>query len=332
MVTLAPFSIFAWIAHDFDTYDDTGPLRFGDDDLEGDHIADDSDLTQEQASCELFDLLIYLKLQGKPISARDVCLISYYASLGGLVGEAAKLAKPPGLQTGKYNARFKKCTHFQDELDNVTLVPVPGYDKWSGDSVVLQIPMRSPQACIQAEIDDLGLDEFYDQVDSLSHTWGESLSSNQLVQEFPDDRYHPLGMFVDGVPFLKRDGLLGFSVFSLIFEIRKLCVVIRKSKLCHCGCQGWCTFYAIWDWFASEFQMLASGALHRVRHLLHRILGDWAEFVHTFGLPRWDHVFYPCFCCRSPKNLLPQTAGFSVISPPFEKVTEDMRSRIANRG
>ena len=275
---------------------------------------------------ELFDLLVFLKLQGKAISARDVCLIAHYATLGGLIGEATKLARKPGLQSGKYNHHFKQCTLQDAELDDAIELKLPGYNKWSDDSVELKIPAFPFSVLLRAEIDSFGVDDFASDLSNFINAdeWGSVYRNNPVVLAHPGELVHPYGLFVDGVPFQKRDGLIGFSIHSLVSQARHYILVLRKSELCHCGCLGWCTFYAVWQWFAIQVNELADTTNAHFHSLLLRLSGDWLEFVHTYGLKRWDDLFHPCFGCLCPKDRLMDVGSLSAISCSFPQVTNTM--------
>ena len=53
---------------------------------------------------------------------------------------------------------------------------------------------------------------------------------------------HPSALYVDHVgSTTKRDGVVGFFIYSLVTQRRHLRVAVRKSDLCRCGCRGWCS-------------------------------------------------------------------------------------------
>ena len=55
----------------------------------------------------------------------------------------------------------------------------------------------------------------------------------------------PIGLFVDAVPTVKRYYCIGFFAFNQISQTRFLVAILRKRSLCHCGCRGWCSYFAI---------------------------------------------------------------------------------------
>ena len=59
--------------------------------VDPDFDPDDPDAPEpSEASAILADYLITLKERGKPLTAKDVCLISFYASRAGLTGIASE--------------------------------------------------------------------------------------------------------------------------------------------------------------------------------------------------------------------------------------------------
>ena len=105
-------------------------------------------------------------------------------------------------------------------------------------------------------------------------TWqsvlGEAVANRQLPQSYFDHEAvratpagdppcMPIGMFVDGVPFQKKDGVIGFWIYTLITGVRHLAIVVRKSELCRCGCKGWCTMWIILDWLRFVLVHLVRG-------------------------------------------------------------------------
>jgi len=131
----------------------------------------------------------------------------------------------------------------------------------------------------------------------------------------------PVGMFVDGVPFAKKDSVIGFWFYTLTTGIRHIVAVIRKTQLCHCGCRGWCTLWVVFDWLRHGLVAMAqaifppapysgeapwmpglpaaalAGTAMR-RYALCEIKADWAEVHTTFGMASWKSVLFPCReCC-----------------------------------
>ena len=48
----------------------------------------------------------------------------------------------------------------------------------------------------------------------------------------------PIGLFVDGVPTVKKDSCIGFFLFNVLTETRFLVTILWKRCLCNCGYPG----------------------------------------------------------------------------------------------
>ena len=70
---------------------------------------------------------------------------------------------------------------------------------------------------------------------------------------------YPCFLYIDGVKFQRTDSVLRFTVKCLVTLVNHLCVVVRKSEMCACGCHGWCTIFVVMlalDW---AFVWMAKG-------------------------------------------------------------------------
>ena len=151
---------------------------------------------------------------------------------------------------------------------------------------------------------------------------------------------------MDGVSFIKHDGVLAFTVYNLVTNLRHLCVVLRKSWMCRCGCAGWCSVFMVLRYLAwalnaaamdthpctnhngqpwpagSRRAELAGQAFEsQVVFALVQIECDWAEFCHTIGFPTWKSVRTPCFLCHCCAESLYQFVGVSLVRLPWALVS-----------
>ena len=150
----------------------------------------------------------------------------------------------------------------------------------------------------------------------------------------------PLALYVDGVPFQRRDSLIAFYVYNLVTQVRHLMAVLRKSGICTCGCQGWCSLSPLFFFLRWSFEALATGHAPQKRHdgqpfgpgdeqwaaqaghriakgALVQVKGDWAEFVRAFGLVAWNSTLHPCFCCHCTRDALYEVGHTSPVSGPM---------------
>ena len=75
----------------------------------------------------------------------------------------------------------------------------------------------------------------------------DSLRHPVVVTAGPCERVWLKALYFDGVPFLKRDGLLGLMLCNLCSAERHLLSVELRSDLCRCGCLGWFTLWVVLD-------------------------------------------------------------------------------------
>ena len=131
----------------------------------------------------------------------------------------------------------------------------------------------------------------------------------------------PIGLFTDGVPFQKRGSLVAVWFFNLVTGVRHIAVVFKKEHFCSCGCRGWCTLFAVFDYLRWAFEAAAQKVFPARRHddaewpvgdrsdvagtsMQHRFAliwskADWLEIAVSFGFPTWSSARFPCFGCNA---------------------------------
>ncbi len=127
----------------------SGPLHW---DSEEEEEEQDQNISQEQASREFADMLIDLKTKGR-LSARDVCVLSFYAKHAGLQGPACDFAFRPSAPTGHFQRHLDSSLGGEGLLNDAYTLAVPSYDKYSLSRVVLDIPALPLHEALQAELD-----------------------------------------------------------------------------------------------------------------------------------------------------------------------------------
>ena len=76
----------------------------------------------------------------------------------------------------------------------------------------------------------------------------------------------PIGMFIDGVPFLKKFSFIAWWTFNLITGVRHVAIILRKEAMCQCGCRGWCTLHRVFDYLRWSLDSGADGIYPEYRH------------------------------------------------------------------
>ena len=283
------------------------------------------DVTAEEAGEHLADYLLHLNDLGK-MNAKVLCIVAYWASKAGAVGTVSRLAFAPGKSSdGAYQRHLDSVLQVESELEGKLYeLAIPGHDKFDmsrSSHMVSTMPahevlfdeyVEHPELAARLE-DMLASDE----VPPPYHTHPVVL--RHLRSEVPT---FPLALYMDGVSCTKAETVLNITVQSLASGRRHLLAVVRKSRMCRCGCAGWCSTYPVMRWLHWCFSSLASGQFPRERHdgkpwratdalraarggtplpfvgALCEIRGDWAEYAHTFGLPTWSSADHPCFFCK----------------------------------
>ena len=294
------------------------------------------------AGKEFADFLLELRMLQK-LSARDVCLLAYYAKHAGVVGYARDYAFPPGKRSGHYQRHLDTVTNMSTTLDQKYVMEVPGSTKFYNARTKLQLPCLPPHECLQAEVSESpNLRE--DLRDALSQEpdWLDTYTAHPVVTSAkPGEVVYPLAIYSDGVPFQRRDGALLFFIYNLVSGTRHLVATLRKSELCKCGCLGYCSVFQVWLLFKWGIMALAEGVYPTLRHngavfsegidTLRSSLGgtklvkcavvhikaDWLEYASSMSLPRWSDVHHPCFKCFVNKLNFDNIGSFSVVSDAF---------------
>jgi hypothetical protein len=318
----------------------------------GDDSGDESDDSAEQnfkpheAGLEFADFLLDLKVKGKRLSARDVCVLCHYAKAAGIQGPACDMAFRPNAPTGHYQRHLDSSTELNAKLDGVYNLMVPSYDKYELSRAELEVPSLPMHECLNAEVEnDVSVAESF-KASLRGKEWTDVYFNHPVVKSSKNDELvYPLAIYTDGVPFQKRDGVLAFYVYNLISGVRHLLLVLRKSQMCKCSCGGWCSLFAAWAWIRWSVLALSLGVFPKTKHNGHpfndvedqtrashggkkmikgavvMIKADWLEYTSSCGLPYWSNVMHPCFCCHATRDQMQSLGQFNALTPPFPEKT-----------
>lgn len=314
-----------------------------------DDIGDD-EVTPEIAGQEFADMLFDLKVKGR-LSARDVCVLSFYASLAGLVGPACDFGFRPSAPTGHFQRHLDTIVGTNTKVEGAYMLTVPAYDKYGLSRTTIDIETIPMHEALNSEVENNPDVQARLVASIAANEWTDHYTQHVVKRTAPEGEVvFPIALYLDGVPFQKKDGLLAFYAYNLISETRHLLCVIRKSQICVCGCLGWCTLRPIWVFLHWGLCALASGQMPAagpdgapfgendgarrqaigapiVRCALLHVKGDWGEFSHSMGLPTWQSVFNPCFVCKVSQDRMKNVGAFGVLDPPYvEKQQLDYES------
>jgi hypothetical protein len=336
-------------AHSFDD-------RQTDVDPEGFWDASDSDedlntLSPGDASEYLLNFLFSLHYAGK-LSAKSLCVISWYASLAGGAAPLDKFGFRPDAPSGHYQRHLDTVNgiKMKDQQEWRYTISIPGHAKHDNSRKSHDIMVNVPHEVLHKEIleDSTILDNI------ASTPWPPLYHSNPIVRT-SETPVLPLALYLDGVPSTRRDGILGFWLYNLISMKRHLICVLRKSHLCRCGCKSWCSLHPIWTFLLWSLRSIALGVFPSSRHdlvewkdsdsarisrvgqelsfkgVLLQIKGDWAEFCSSMGFDQWSHARCPCPFCIAFKDQLGNFAGFSPVSSSYTLVKPSDYDEACNR-
>ena len=299
----------------------------------------DAAVSVEEAQQQLADYLVDMKMSARRMTAKDVCILMWWAKIAGLRGLPSEFAFDPGAQSGKFSRHFNSVLGLDKDVEGSYALRVPRRHA-TDESASLDLPCLCLQEFLAAEID-----ESPDLESRLEETvrggeWSAEYYNHPVVTSAaPGEVVWPLGIYCDKVPFVNRDSALVFYVYNLVSRVRHMPVVVRGSDMCDCGCQGWCTIYPVMVFLRWCVDSLAEGRLPRARHdgtsftgadaaraamageagikgAIIDILGDWSEIAHTWGVPDWSNVFHPCFCCFATRDELGDLGDLDVANGP----------------
>ena len=236
------------------------------DQSESEEKAFSADPTREEAGEELASLLLHLKQRGK-LSAKDVCVVAWWATGAGASGPVCQLAFPPDRQS---------TGHYQRHIDNTLgsglseadhyLVAAPRFLQHSAAREVRSLPILPPHECLHEEALAVGtLGETLRQTTAMGE-WPPAYYKHPVVQASAPGTVSPLCLYLDGVVFAKKDSVLGLWCFNLQTGVRHLLAGLRRTEMCKCGCRGWCTLHPIFSVLAWSFKALCEGTFPAARH------------------------------------------------------------------
>ena len=304
----------------------------------------DEPISAEGAGDLMVDYLMELLTHRRPVSARIVCTICWWASKAGAKGLVESFALDPTCQTGKFQAHLDKVSGVSlREDDSVRYhVPTALNEKRDACRAVHEHPVNVPHEVANDEIlASPGILQ-----DVRRRQWPEVFYSHPIVQKFPGECV-PFALFIDGVPSTRRDGMLGVWIYNLATSSRHVIAVYRKSSLCRCGCSGWCTLHPLWVFLAWSFSAMATAKFPSGRHdqrpwqasdsvratladspmafrgVLLQIKGDWLEFASSLAFASWATELAPCLFCTTTKSTMAQVAGWGPKRPVFALCTDE---------
>jgi hypothetical protein len=301
--------------------------------------------TRSQAEAALGDYLIGRVLQGK-MPCVEACVISYWASLAGVGGVVADLAMSPDSPSGHFSRRFDDVVGIKKMQHAMTTIDVPGHSRSEMGRIVHKMPVIAPHEALHHEfVQHPELEAKL--VEQVADGDLPAVYMNNAVAVASSHTVQPVVLYADGFPISKKEGLIGFWVYFYLSQTRHLVAVIRKSRLCRCGCRGWCSIYPVLSFLRWSLHALSqkrypsedmsgkqwgeddagreslAGEELAVGGVCFEIKGDWLEMQTTFGFANWADLNYPCFVCDATPQTMYRMAGMSAVAMPWKDTNDD---------
>ena len=192
----------SWDFTDSESESDGGYARWCDDsDNEEEGRAWAGFESPEAAGDKLAEELLSLLEKGEAkgtLSAKAVCVLSYYATQAGAQGFVTKLAFRPDAPSGHYQRHLDDVLGYKLEAKSVYEVFAPGHDKYGMERCVHTLhtlPLHEELAKEVAENPGLGTE--LAQLVRTQH-WAQDYYQHPVVVANPTESVYPLALYLDG--------------------------------------------------------------------------------------------------------------------------------------
>jgi hypothetical protein len=318
--------------------------------------SDQSELDPEEACTTdpslaaemLLDYMLDLYYDDK-LTAKAICVISFWGTHAGIKPDIIKnVALRPSAPSGHFQRKLDTLLDMKIKPGEMLTTPVPGHRKYDASRSLFDMPMQAPHEIVEAELakEPTLLSDIAEKVKNTE--WCDAYMNHPVVKECRaiGKPVVPLCLYVDGVPFVKKDGVIGFKVYPLLSGRRYLVAALRRSELCRCGCKGWCTIVQVWQFLRWSLEACraavwptsdSNGAPWSVADGVHyakqgtplgaasaiiHSKGDWSEYAHTYGFLPWSHKLHPCLFCWCDRSTLYKVEGLSPFETPHRLVQQ----------
>ena len=303
------------------------------------------------AGTQLIELLLWFQMSNR-LSAKYICIIAFWAFHSKGMGGLDKLSKKPNSPSGHFQRHLDAFLEADKEADRQGKLSVPCYAKHSAERIVREVAVAHPHEEFNNEV--LVYSEAHGQLREAQQTgvlpdgyWG-----HVGIKDRSADGAFPLAVYVDGMPYRKKDGIIAWVVINLVTGCRHLICILRKGELCRCGCKGWCSMWVVWRWIRWSLEALFDGrfpsrpapclawteeqdswgGLHlALRGVVLYIKSDLMDRSTSFAFPTWNSVNHPCTDCWADRDTIyrPQPAGSLELQ--FRETTHEEYERACAR-
>ena len=302
-----------------------------------------------EAGAQLAEVLIGMHISGR-LQAKEVCVLSYWASKAGAVGPARLFARRPDSATGHFQRHLDRVAGLRGGPEQYLTISVPGHTKANASRELHEIQVLPPHEAVHQEIvqDPTILQSFN------PHEWPASYHTHSVViaARAAGAQPIPLAFYMDAAQYNKQGAaVVVFALCNQVSGARHLVAVLKKKEFCRRGCRGWCTLYPVFAFLQWSLSALGSGFFPVTRHdgtswgdadpnraamaglplatraAATQIKGDWAEYAHSLGFPTWRSSTNPCPWCRCDKGSMYSWEGGNQWEPLTQECYEEACAR-----
>ena len=147
------------------------------------------------------------------------------------------------------------------------MLEVPGHDKHSLSRTNFDVPVVIPH-----EIVDRAVAKHPEIMEELQHKHDLRLlppSNKVLFESFGENHRHRCFLFRFTWmlhPYSMTDSCLAVWLEELATGRRFVIAILRKRRVCKCGCRGWCSYWVLMNWLRTCFVALGKGKWPMQRH------------------------------------------------------------------
>ena len=212
--------------------------------VESDSESDDDNERAEGADAGemLAQMLLAMVWSGK-MSAKTACVIAWWASRAGAQGPIKDIAFRPSAPTGHGQRKIDSDSSMGLKNHHRYMVKVPRTTRYDYSRSTHDVPMVTAHEAIESDMAETP--------DLLARLEAQ-IAKDDLPLSYDDHpvrRAHeglvlPLAIFLDGVQFNKRSGMLAIYLYNLVTGVRHMLCVVRKSEIARAGADGGAPFGA----------------------------------------------------------------------------------------
>ena len=223
---------------------------------------------RKEAGEAFVDELIEAYLRGKPMSARLMCVLCYWAGKAGMQ-EASKYGLSPNNTGGHFQRKIDVALNLEQYDEHLYELDIPGQQRSEPTRGSLQVHINPPHEVLAAEVAKHPeiLEKWRGRVSD--EAWIPAYEEHPIVVDSgPAERQNllPIALYMDKTPYTNNDSFLGIFCHFVHTGRRHMVACLRTADLCHCGCSYWCSLFPIYVALHWSLKALVSGLMPDRRH------------------------------------------------------------------